>query len=139
MRSNSSSAGTDHRNGALRYVYVVQQSVFNVRRLSPDNIFCYRDSYHAHQNKWDPVQCRSDLPSTRRCFIHRYDAVNAMLLNEFLKEHRKVQELESARIAEQKEIADLKQQLKAHAAAIQKVNDKVELTKPAPQRAVNDR
>jgi len=51
----------------------------------------------------------------------RYEAVNAMLLNEFLKEHRKVEGLEAAGITEQKEIAQLRQQLKAQAAALQKV------------------
>jgi Chaperone of endosialidase len=43
----------------------------------------------------------------------RYEAVNAMLLNEFLKEHRKVEGLEAAGITQQKEIAQLRQQLKA--------------------------
>jgi hypothetical protein len=63
----------------------------------------------------------------------RYEAVNAMLLNEFLKEHRTVQELQAARADEQKEIAELKQQLKAQAAAIQKVSERVELNRPSPQ------
>ena len=61
----------------------------------------------------------------------RYDAVNAMLLNEFLKEHRTVQE-------QQKEIDALKAELKEQRALIQKVNDKVELDKPAPQIVIND-
>src|SRR5205823_12674463 len=39
----------------------------------------------------------------------RYEAVNAMLLNEFLKEHRRVDELQAAGIAARKEIAELKQ------------------------------
>jgi len=61
----------------------------------------------------------------------RYEAVNAMLLNEFLKEHRTVQE-------QQKEIDSLKAELKEQKALIQKVSDKVELNKPAPQMAVNN-
>ena len=60
----------------------------------------------------------------------RYDAVNAMLLNEFLKEHRTVQE-------QQKEINALKAELKEQRALIQKVNDKVELDKPARQTVLN--
>ena len=60
----------------------------------------------------------------------RYDAVNAMLLNEFLKEHRTVQE-------QQKQIATLAAQLKEQAALIQKVSAQVELDKPSPQIAVN--
>jgi hypothetical protein len=57
----------------------------------------------------------------------RYEQINAMLLNEFLKEHRKVQKLEKARADEQREIAELKQQVRAQAAAIQKVSDRLEL------------
>jgi hypothetical protein len=49
----------------------------------------------------------------------RYDAVNAMLLNEFLKEHRTVQELK-------KEIAAL-------TATVQKVSAQVEVNKPGPR------
>src|SRR5438034_7825359 len=55
----------------------------------------------------------------------RYDAVNAMLLNEFLKEHSTVQE-------QQKEIDALKAQLKEQAALIQKVSAQLELSKSAP-------
>jgi trimeric autotransporter adhesin len=62
----------------------------------------------------------------------RYDAVNAMLLNEFLKEHQKVQRLEAA-------LAAMDQRLKAQDAKIQRVNDKVELNKPAPQTALSNR
>ena len=54
----------------------------------------------------------------------RYEEVNAMLLNEFLKAHRRIEE-------QQKEIETLRQ-------LIQKVSDKVEMTKPAPQVARND-
>jgi hypothetical protein len=61
----------------------------------------------------------------------RYEAVNAMLLNEFLKEHRTVQK-------QQKEIDALRAELKEQRALIQKVSDKVELDKPAPQTVLND-
>jgi Chaperone of endosialidase len=67
----------------------------------------------------------------------RYDAVNAMLLNEFLKEHRKVENLKNdfqATVAQQqKEIAALAATVKEQAAQIQKVSTQVEVTKPAPQ------
>ena len=56
----------------------------------------------------------------------RYEAVNAMLLNEFLKEHRKNEE-------QQKQINVLTAQLKEQAAQIQKVSAQVEASKPAPQ------
>jgi hypothetical protein len=50
----------------------------------------------------------------------RYEAVNAMLLNEFLKQHRKVQELEAAIAQQQKEIKALTARLKEQALQIQK-------------------
>jgi len=62
----------------------------------------------------------------------RYEGVNAMLLNEFLKEHRTVQE-------QQKEIDVLRAELKEQRALIQKVSDKVELEKPATQTVLNNR
>jgi len=61
----------------------------------------------------------------------RYEAVNAMLLNEFLKEHRTVQ-------AQQKEIEVLKAELKQQGKFIQKVSDEVERNKPARQIVVNN-
>jgi hypothetical protein len=60
----------------------------------------------------------------------RYDAVNAMLLNEFIKEHQKVQKLEAA-------LKAVNKRLKEQDAKIDKVNAKVELTKPAPQTVEN--
>ena len=56
----------------------------------------------------------------------RYEAVNAMLLNEFLKEHRTVQ-------GQQKEIDALKTELKEQKALIQKVSAQIESSNPAPQ------
>ena len=54
----------------------------------------------------------------------RYEAVNAMLLNEFLKEHRKVQDLERNAVRQQKQIDAL-------TAALQKVSAQFELSKSA--------
>jgi hypothetical protein len=79
----------------------------------------------------------------------RYDAVNAMLLNEFLKEHRKVEEQEAtisqlkkefqtAVAQQQREIQALTAQLKEHAAQIQKVGAQLEVSKSAEQMALND-
>jgi hypothetical protein len=56
----------------------------------------------------------------------RYDQVNAMLLNEFLKEHKKVEKLEGV-------VASLAATVKAQAAQIQKVSAQLEVSKPAPQ------
>jgi hypothetical protein len=59
------------------------------------------------------------------------EAVNAMLLNEFLKEHRTVEELKS-------EIAVLAATVKEQAAQIQKASAQLELSKPAPQTVNNN-
>ena len=68
----------------------------------------------------------------------RYDAVNTMLLNEFLKEHRKVESLEKAMAEQQKENAAMRAMLKEQAAQIQKVSAQLELSKAAPQTVVNN-
>jgi hypothetical protein len=60
----------------------------------------------------------------RKVYTVRYEAVNAMLLNEFLKEHRTVQELK-------KEIAAL-------TATVQKVSAQVEMSRHAPQTVVDN-
>src|SRR5439155_13872077 len=64
-------------------------------------------------------------------FTVRYEAVNAMLLNEFLKEHRTVQKLEAA-------LAAVNERLKAQDAKIDKVNTRVELTTIGPQMVGNN-
>ena len=60
-------------------------------------------------------------------------AVNAMLLNEFLKEHRKTEE-QGRDIQEQKATIALQQkQIDALTAGLQKVSAQIEASKPAPQ------
>ena len=74
-----------------------------------------------------------------------YDAVNAMLLNEFLKEHQKVQGLE-ATIAQLKsragkqEAASAQQQkqIEALSEGLQKVSAQLEVNRPAPQVTQNN-
>jgi uncharacterized coiled-coil protein SlyX len=85
----------------------------------------------------------------------RYEAVNAMLLNEFLKEHRKVTEQETKLAQQQSTIAELKatvakqqdvfpakiaqqqKQIEALATTVQKVSDQTALSKSAPQLVAN--
>jgi hypothetical protein len=65
----------------------------------------------------------------------RYEAINAMLLNEFLKEHKKVEE-QQASIAElKKAIARLAVRDEEQAAQIQKVSAEVEMSKPTTKVA----
>jgi hypothetical protein len=74
----------------------------------------------------------------------RYEAVNAMLLNEFLKEHRTVQDLKATAEKQQTTIALQESQIKAltaslreQATQIQKVSAQLETIKPAPQVVEN--
>jgi Chaperone of endosialidase len=67
----------------------------------------------------------------------RYDAVNAMLLNEFLKEHKAFVE-EQRKVQEQgATITRLEQQIEALTAGLQKVSAQIELSTPAPQAVKN--
>jgi hypothetical protein len=68
----------------------------------------------------------------------RYEAVNAMLLNEFLKEHRKVDEQEATIAQLRQEFAKQRTQIEALTAGLQKVSDQLELSKPAPQVIANN-
>jgi hypothetical protein len=81
----------------------------------------------------------------------RYEAVNAMLLNEFLKEHRKVEAQEKAVAEQQKENAAMRAMLNEQASQIQKVSAELamgrvrvaaatglEARKPSPQTLVNN-
>src|SRR4029077_10055324 len=61
----------------------------------------------------------------------RYNAINAMLLNEFLKEHRTVQEQGAT-------ITELKKQIETLTAGLQKVSAQLELNKAAPQTVLNN-
>ena len=61
----------------------------------------------------------------------RYEAVNAMLLNEFLREHRRNEEQVAT-------IARLEKQIEALTAGLQKVSAQLEVSKPAPQTVLNN-
>ena len=71
-------------------------------------------------------------PYTIRC-----QQINAMLLNEFIKEHKKVQELTAAVAQQQRGMEVLTAQLKEQAAQIQKVSTQLEVNKPAAKVVAN--
>jgi hypothetical protein len=84
-----------------------------------------------------------------RPYSVRYDAVNAMLLNEFIKEHKKGEEQQAtiaqlkSTVAQQKKdfqatVAQLTTRLDEQAAQIQKVSAQLEASKAAPQIVVNN-
>ena len=66
-----------------------------------------------------------------KIYTVRYEAVNAMLLNEFLKQHRKVEQQEAAIARQQKQIETLTN-------GLQKVSDELVLSKPAPRMVNNN-
>ena len=68
----------------------------------------------------------------------RYDQVNAMLLNEFLKEHETVQELKSAAVKQEGMIARQEKQIEALTAGLQKVSAQLEAGRPTPQVVLNN-
>src|SRR6476620_5696688 len=63
----------------------------------------------------------------------RYEAVNAMLLNEFLKEHRKVEQQSGKQQKLEATVAQLQSALKEQAAQIQKVSDQLGAQAPTPR------
>ena len=75
----------------------------------------------------------------------RYEAINAMLLNEFIKAHKRV-EMQQATIAElkttvakqQKGIEALAVQVKEQAVELQKVNDQIKVSNPITKVALNN-
>ena len=62
----------------------------------------------------------------------RYEAVNAMLLNEFLKAHRKMEQQEAT-------ITRLEKQVAALATGLQTVSAQLDMNKQPPQMAVTNR
>ncbi len=70
-----------------------------------------------------------------KVFTVRYEAVNAMLLNEFLKEYREVEQLKKDF---QSKLAEQQKQIKALTSGLEKVSAQLETSKPAPQMALNN-
>jgi hypothetical protein len=72
----------------------------------------------------------------------RYEAVNAMLLNEFLKAHRKLEEQEATIARQRKDfearIAKQQEQIEALTATVQKVSDQIKLINPVSRLVANN-
>jgi endosialidase-like protein len=72
----------------------------------------------------------------------RYEQINAMLLNEFLKEHRRVSQLEATVAQQQKsfesKVAEQNKQIEGLTSGLQKVTAQIEITKAVPQALVTD-
>jgi len=66
-------------------------------------------------------------------YTMRYEAVNAMLLNEFLKEHRKTEQQESKIEQQEAKIGRQQKQIEALTRGLQKVSAQLEASKTAPQ------
>jgi endosialidase-like protein len=120
-------------------LYFLEPVTFRYKReLDPDNIPQFGLVAEEVEKVNPDLVARDDQGKP---YTVRYEAVNAMLLNEFLKEHRKVQEQE-ATITELKKdfratVAQLTSRLNEQAAQIQKVSGQLEASKPAPQVVKN--
>ncbi len=68
-----------------------------------------------------------------------YEQISNMLLNEFLKEHKKVEQLQATVAQQQKGMEVLTAQLKEQAAQIQKVSAQMQVNKPAPQLTADNK
>lgn len=80
-----------------------------------------------------------------RPFTVRYDAVNAMLLNEFLKEHEKgaarsaiIVRLQATLVGQSQAIAALTERLEAQAAQLRQVDEQLALTRATPRLMTSD-
>jgi hypothetical protein len=73
-----------------------------------------------------------------KAYTVRYEAVNAMLLNEFLKEHRTVQEQKATISKLMQNFAEQQRQIEALTAGLQKVSAQLELSKSAPQTVLKN-
>ena len=67
----------------------------------------------------------------------RYEAVNAMLLNEFIKQHRMMEKQQAHIASQDAQIKWLASTVQDQAAQIQKVSAQIQVNKPAPQVVVN--
>jgi hypothetical protein len=67
----------------------------------------------------------------------RYEVIPILLLNEFLKEHKKVEEQQASISQLKSEMQTMVAQLKEQAAQIQKVSAQLEVNRPAPQVVAN--
>ena len=101
------------KNGKTQYGLIAEE----VAEVAPDLVF--RDK-------------NGDVQTVRS------EQINMMLLNEFLKEHKKVQNLEATVAQHQKGMEVLTAQLKEQAAQIQKVSAQLEVNKPATKVAVGN-
>ena len=68
----------------------------------------------------------------------RYEAVNAMLLNEFLKAHRRIEEQDGRLQKQEAAIAKQQKQIEALTTGLQKVSARLEVSEPAPQTVLNN-
>jgi Chaperone of endosialidase len=103
-----------HPDGTRQYGLISEE----VEKVNPDLVFYDEEGKASHV---------------------RHNAINAMLLNEFLKEHRKVQELEANDAEQQRAIKALVATVKEQAAQLQKVSGQIELSKATSQTVANNR
>ena len=135
------------QNGRLGTMASSERFKRDIKPMGPDSESILRlqpISFHYQKDKTDTAQfglvaekvakINPDLVvrDDKGIYSVRYEAVNAMLLNEFLKEHQKVEKLEVT-------LAAVQSQLKEQRAAIKAVNNKVELSHALPSTVADRR
>ena len=79
----------------------------------------------------DNQACKRGARRAGEVYTVRYDAVNAMLLNEFLKEHRKNEEQQFKIDQQEGKIANQQKQIEALIVAVQKVSAQLAAANPS--------
>ena len=99
----------------------------------PMQDFCSDFFGDSRADRYDgsPPTGHGNATAEGKAYTVRYEAVNAMLLNEFLKAHRRLEQQE-ATIAKQQE------QIEALTAGLQRVSAQVEMSRRAPQMVLNN-
>jgi uncharacterized coiled-coil protein SlyX len=149
MNGNLGTAASSER--FKKDIKSMDQSSETILRLKPVTFHYKNDSKGTPQFGLvaeEVAKVNSDLvvhDARGEIYTVRYDAVNAMLLNEFLKAHRKVEEqettitqLKSAVAQQQKGMEVLTAILREQASQIQKVSAQLELRKTAPQTVASN-
>ena len=73
-----------------------------------------------------------------KAYTVRYEAVNAMLLNEFLKAHRRIEEQGTRPEKQEAAISKQQQQIEKLTVSLQEVSNEVRLSNPTPKLAANE-
>jgi uncharacterized coiled-coil protein SlyX len=132
----SNTAGNNKMDNASEAIFSLHPVTFRYKReLDPASIPQFSLVAEEVEKVNRDLVARND---EGKPYSVRYDAVNAMLLNEFLKEHRKVEKLEATAMEQQEAIRALTESLKEQGSQIQKVSAQLEVSKTTSKVVFTD-